>query len=493
MGALGPAREADDVPGLEPLGAAGVAQGRVAGEDEQPLLLADLVVVRGRPPGPGGSCVDADPRLLGAEQLAEPRHAGLEAVRVLGVELELGRGDVDPLHGVPTLAMRAYDRGPMRAAIQHEFGPPEVLAIEEVAVPRADPDRGPGPGPRRRGQPGRLQDPRRARAMAGVLGEPPVRLGWDVSGVVTAVGGGVTRFRVGDEVFGMPWFPRQAGAYAEYVTAPSRHFAAKPAGPLPRGGGGAAAGRADRLADRRRHDRAAGRRRPPDPRRRRRGRPPGGADRQGPRRQRLRHRPRRAGRAGCASSGSTRRSTTASERFEDLVADLDAVIDFTGTYGERSLPVLRPGGMLVSVPSGVRQELLELARARASRRATGFLVEPDPVGLAGLCHLVEDGQLQVKVDRVFDLEQAAAAHRLRRSAATAAARSCCGSPSRVTGRASPKLWPAGATARSSATASSRRCGAASGSRAAGRRLGGGARACRRLGPLQLRDLGRRAR
>jgi NADPH:quinone reductase-like Zn-dependent oxidoreductase len=27
----------------------------------------------------------------------------------------------------------------------------------------------------------------------------------------------------------MPWFPRQAGAYAEYVTAPARHFARKPA------------------------------------------------------------------------------------------------------------------------------------------------------------------------------------------------------------------------------------------------------------------------
>jgi NADPH:quinone reductase-like Zn-dependent oxidoreductase len=87
------------------------------------------------------------------------------------------------------------------------------------------------------------------------------------------------------------------------------------------------------------------------------------------------------------------------------------VIDFTGTYGERSLPVLRPGGILVSVPSGVPREVLDLA-ARAGRRATGILVEPDPVGLGGLCHLVEDGQLQVKVDRVFDLEQAADAHRL---------------------------------------------------------------------------------
>ena len=52
--------------------------------------------------------------------------------------------------------------------------------------------------------------------------------GWDVSGVVEAVGYGVTRFRKGDAVFGMPRFPRQGGAYAQYVTAPARHFAHKP-------------------------------------------------------------------------------------------------------------------------------------------------------------------------------------------------------------------------------------------------------------------------
>ncbi len=35
----------------------------------------------------------------------------------------------------------------------------------------------------------------------------------------------MTTLAVGDRVFGMPWFPRQAGAYAEYVTAPSRQWA----------------------------------------------------------------------------------------------------------------------------------------------------------------------------------------------------------------------------------------------------------------------------
>src|SRR4051812_50175213 len=65
--------------------------------------------------------------------------------------------------------------------------------------------------------------------MAAVLGPPPFTIGWDVAGTVDAVGMGVTRFSVGDAVFGMPWFPRQAGAYAEFVTAPSRHFAHRPA------------------------------------------------------------------------------------------------------------------------------------------------------------------------------------------------------------------------------------------------------------------------
>src|SRR5262245_7832026 len=57
---------------------------------------------------------------------------------------------------------------------------------------------------------------------------PPFILGWDVSEVVERTGFGVTTLKPGDEVYGMPWFPRAAGGYAEYVTAPSRQFARKP-------------------------------------------------------------------------------------------------------------------------------------------------------------------------------------------------------------------------------------------------------------------------
>ena len=57
--------------------------------------------------------------------------------------------------------------------------------------------------------------------------------GTDVAGVVESVGGEVTRFRPGDEVFGetfteMQW--RNGGAFAEYVAAPQEALALKPGG-----------------------------------------------------------------------------------------------------------------------------------------------------------------------------------------------------------------------------------------------------------------------
>ncbi|MFD6306644.1 zinc-binding alcohol dehydrogenase family protein, partial [Streptomyces sp. NPDC060223] len=67
------------------------------------------------------------------------------------------------------------------------------------------------------------------RGLGLFLGEPPFTLGWDVSGVVEAVGLGVSLFEPGDEVFGMLPYPNGAGAYAEYVTGPVRAFAPKPA------------------------------------------------------------------------------------------------------------------------------------------------------------------------------------------------------------------------------------------------------------------------
>jgi NADPH:quinone reductase-like Zn-dependent oxidoreductase len=57
----------------------------------------------------------------------------------------------------------------------------------------------------------------------------PKIIGWDISGVVEEVGATVTKFKVGDAVFGMVRFPAEGGAYAEYLTAPQQELALKPA------------------------------------------------------------------------------------------------------------------------------------------------------------------------------------------------------------------------------------------------------------------------
>ena len=56
----------------------------------------------------------------------------------------------------------------------------------------------------------------------------PMILGWDISGIITQVGSSVSNFIKGDEVFGMINFPGHGKAYAEYVAAPADQLAVKP-------------------------------------------------------------------------------------------------------------------------------------------------------------------------------------------------------------------------------------------------------------------------
>ncbi|MCT9080838.1 NADP-dependent oxidoreductase [Streptomyces fulvoviolaceus] len=105
---------------------------------------------------------------------------------------------------------------------QHRFGGPEVLQLEARPRPTPGDDeillrvRATGVTP---------EDWLARSGTAPLYGDPPFTLGQDVSGVVEAVGREVTHFRPGDEVFGRI----DGGGYAEHVTAPATHFAAKPA------------------------------------------------------------------------------------------------------------------------------------------------------------------------------------------------------------------------------------------------------------------------
>src|SRR4051812_47993426 len=101
----------------------------------------------------------------------------------------------------------------MRAVIQQTFGGPEVLETTDAERPR------PVSGEVLIRVHASAVNPVDAAVRSGafpLLGEPPFGVGWDVSGVVEEAGPGA-RFAVGDEVFGMPRFPRAATGYAEFV------------------------------------------------------------------------------------------------------------------------------------------------------------------------------------------------------------------------------------------------------------------------------------
>lgn len=55
-----------------------------------------------------------------------------------------------------------------------------------------------------------------------------VILGWDISGTVVSIGDKVSKFKVGDNVFGMVNFPGAGNAYAEFVASSEDHLAKIP-------------------------------------------------------------------------------------------------------------------------------------------------------------------------------------------------------------------------------------------------------------------------
>lgn len=101
-------------------------------------------------------------------------------------------------------------------------------------------------------------------------------------------------------------------------------------------------------------------------------------------------------------------------RFEDVVGTVDVVIDLVGNVhedtGTRSLAIIRPGGILVNAPTGSWPNVIDDCTA-AGVRSTTYKVAPDGATLAVISRLLQSGDVKVFVDQVFDLEDAADAHR----------------------------------------------------------------------------------
>jgi NADPH:quinone reductase len=114
----------------------------------------------------------------------------------------------------------------MRAIVYDTFGGPDVLHLQEVALPQ------PGPGQVRVAiyaagtNPVDVQN-RQDGSWAGL--HPPVIPGSDASGVIDVVGSGVTLFAPGDEVYYMVDFLNNSrGTYAEYHVVDAALIARKP-------------------------------------------------------------------------------------------------------------------------------------------------------------------------------------------------------------------------------------------------------------------------
>ncbi|MBN9212465.1 MAG: NADPH:quinone reductase [Microbacterium sp. 71-36] len=254
---------------------------------------------------------------------------------------------------------------------------------------------------------------RAGRGASGAITAWPATLGYDFSGVVVEAPYEGHPFPVGTEVFGMTPTPRTPGTYAEYAVVPSLSLARKPTSlsHVEAAGVPLAALTAWGLVVE----------------------------------TALAHANQRilihAGSGGVGhfavqfaayfgahviATGSPRnldwlRELGAAEvvdhtavRFEEAIADVDVVIDLIGNVqddtGTRSLEVLRPGGLLIEVPTGGWAGFREAASARGIR-STGYKVIPDGSALATIARLLDSGAVRVFVDRVFDLEDAADAHR----------------------------------------------------------------------------------
>jgi NADPH:quinone reductase-like Zn-dependent oxidoreductase len=133
---------------------------------------------------------------------------------------------------VDAMASAGAGRVWMKAVVQHRYGPPDVLRIEEVERPTPRVDEVlihvRATTVSQSDTHARGAHPFAWRFVAG-LRRPRWRwLGVEFAGVVEAVGGAVTEFHIGDEVFGQP--ARFFGAHAEYIVLPeSAPVTAKPA------------------------------------------------------------------------------------------------------------------------------------------------------------------------------------------------------------------------------------------------------------------------
>jgi NADPH:quinone reductase-like Zn-dependent oxidoreductase len=298
----------------------------------------------------------------------------------------------------------------MKAIILSEAGGSENLVLKEIAMPT------PGKGDVLVQVKAASINPvdsktRKGGALYATLKESgPVILGWDISGIVTAVGEGVTDFREGDAVFGMVNFPGHGRAYAEYVAAPALHLARKPASISHEEAAAttlaaltawqvlvqqanlrqgqhvlvhAAAGGVGHFAV-----------------------------------QIAKHLGATVSGTASAANKDYLRSLGVdhyidykNDDFAKAVKDVDIVLDpVGGETTDRSLQVLRKGGTLVSIVGGAKEPVQQQASEKEIV-AKNYLVHSSGEDMRQLATMLEDGHVKPTISYRFTFEQVEEAHR----------------------------------------------------------------------------------
>lgn len=238
----------------------------------------------------------------------------------------------------------------------------------------------------------------------------PIILGWDISGVVVDTGKSVTSFKTGDEVFGMVNFPGHGKAYAEFVAAPESHLTLKPSNITHYEAAAAtlAALTAWQIFKEKiklqPEDKilihAAG----------------GGVGHYAI--QMARHFGARVTATASGEKrefvlklGAERHIDYTREKFEDLAGGMDFVFDgIGGEYVDRSLKVLKPGGSIVTLPSGGSSEVAAKAAGKGMNGYT-YLVRSNALDMKEIAGMLETGIIKSYVSAVYLFDDLRSAHR----------------------------------------------------------------------------------
>lgn len=288
----------------------------------------------------------------------------------------------------------------------HEFGGPEVLELDEIAIPEPAADEvlikvyatsvNPVDWKIREGQ--------RKEKFPGTL---PLTLGWDVSGVVEKAGDKVRNLQIGDEVYSRP-DPTRNGTYAEYVVVKANQVGLKPksidhinAAAVPLAGLTAWQGLfkyGQLLRGQKVLIHAAA----------------GGVGTFAVQFARWKG----AYVIGTASEnnldfikqiGAHEAIDYKNETFENKLHDIDLVFDtIGGDTQKRSLEVLKNGGRLITTLKPENQDEAKLKNIHIE----GFMAQSDPKDLQQIADLIDEGQVNPVISMVMRLEDAMRAEQI---------------------------------------------------------------------------------